>query len=102
MKISKNVYIEQEYEFELSVEDINLILDNSPDSNNFICEQLNHIFIFLTGISDKRIKNISPKRRQIISEFFLDQSRRFKQTTNKPGSIPELHKNINVRKIKEN
>jgi len=83
MKINKfisgrtEVFIDDTFEFDITIEDIKLILS---ESNNLfhLKSQLNNIFQFMKAIPDEMILGMDENIKNLLKDFLLEQAERYK------------------------
>ncbi len=78
MRIKKWINIEQEVDIDLTSEDICGIYTLDPESVDSILRAVNDVVCFLRGIPSGKIAEMSDSTRTLISEFFLEQSKRYR------------------------
>ncbi len=80
MIITKWIEYQKEIEISLSAEDIVLIFqENKDDEHNqtIMLSNINSLAGFLKGLPDEMIEGLSDNLRKTISEFLMDQFKRF-------------------------
>ena len=80
MIITKWIEYQKEIEISLSAEDIVLIFqENKDDEHNqtIMLSNINSLAGFLKGLPDEMIEGLSDSLRKTISEFLMDQFKRF-------------------------
>lgn len=78
MRIKKWVKFEDEIDIELSADEIHMLLCESDEPINVILGQMNNIAKFLKGIPEKTIIELTDAQREVIGNFWAEQSLRFK------------------------
>lgn len=80
MKIEKYIDISGDYEIDITPDDIWLILDSDSESSmRSILHAFQELGQFLKGIPDARIADMTDIQKTSISEFLLEQARRYVQ-----------------------
>jgi hypothetical protein len=81
MKVSKWVDVEAEVEFDIDINDIINSISESSDHKGAVTSAISNFHSFMSAVSDEIIESLTPRQREIISEYFIEISKRFVELT---------------------
>lgn len=82
MKISKWVTFDQEVDVDVTAEDIETVLSESPDNERIVMTLISRFHSVMKITKDEIIEKIEIKNRAIIRNFLLELAERFKEPSN--------------------